>query len=1035
MYFNLQISVLRFTLCVIGFFYHKGGCFMSWFTKWAFKNKAAVTFLSVLILLVGILSYTKLPMEFLPAADQPIVSVIVMGHGTDSKTMEDQVTTPIENAVSGVKGKKHIYSNTSNGFAKIDLYFESGTNMKDTKQEVQESLSSINLPQSVSKPTIVQLNTSMIPIADVSVTFKDGLTPSNIDLANKKLIPYFKDIKGVANVQTFGTEKSFVSVKIDNFKMAQKKITLESVMGILRGQNSTISVGEKIINDKSSNITVVGNIDQLEKLKNLSVGENVKLSDIADVDMKKPEHSVTRIDGQDGLLLIVTKDSQSNAVSITKEVREATKELNKKYKNLNSSVMIATADMVKTSVHAMIKEVLLGALFATIVIMLFLRNIRSTLITIVSIPLSLCLTLFLLSQSGITLNILTLGGVAVAVGRLVDDSIVVIENIFRRMQKEKFSIDLIIDATKEVGVAITASTLTTVAVFLPIGIISTGLEDFVLPFALTITYSLLASLLVALTVVPLLCALFLKNAKLPEHKPSVRYKKIITWSLNHKWVVIVVSLLLFVGSITTYIVMPKGATDNSSADFIQTTLTYPSNTPLETVKENTLKLEKFILDQSEVEGVFAQLGSSEDAAKYGDVRSSTQAIYYITLKDKKATDKFVKTVNAQKSNYSDAELIAAATTMFGGAKTQISIDIVGNDLNDLEKTASEIKNKLVVINGVEKVTTNQEDKKTVYSLAVDPSKGSVDQLTQQLFAMLNRTPLGTITIDEQLTNVYLEPILEPKSPSDLSNIPVMTKTGMVPVSSIATLKEEEKPTKLFHKDGDTYLSVTAEVKPNKLSKINMDINKVIFGDKKSKGMDIPDDVNIYIGGALAQQSEDFSDLYMIMLISIGLVFLIMIITFKTFRAPIAIMCSLPLAAIGAVLGLVISRIAVEPTALLGALMLIGIVVTNAIVLLDRVKQREQHLILREAIIDAAITRMKPIVMTAVATVCAMLPLLFKKAETGSLVSQSLAVVVIGGLTVSTLLTLIVIPVVYELLYFRKSKKQRNNKNIIEAPTV
>jgi HAE1 family hydrophobic/amphiphilic exporter-1 len=256
----------------------------------------------------------------------------------------------------------------------------------------------------------------------------------------------------------------------------------------------------------------------------------------------------------------------------------------------------------------------------------------------------------------------------------------------------------------------------------------------------------------------------------------------------------------------------------------------------------------------------------------------------------------------------------------------------------------------------------------------------------------------------------------------------MTKTGMIPVSSVATLKVEEKSSNLYHKDGDPYLSISAEVKPDKLSKINADLNKVIFGDKKSKGMKIADGVNVYIGGALAQQSQDFSDLYMIMLVSIGLVFLIMIITFKTFRAPIAILCSLPLAAIGAVLGLIISRISVEPTALLGALMLIGIVVTNAIVLLDRVKQKEKQMILREAIIDAAVTRIRPILMTAVATICAMLPLLFKKAETGSLVSQSLAVVVIGGLTVSTLLTLIVIPVIYELLYFRRSRKQRRQQD-------
>jgi HAE1 family hydrophobic/amphiphilic exporter-1 len=293
---------------------------MSWFTKWAFNNKAAITFLSVLILLIGVLSYKKLPMEFLPAADQPIVSVIVMGQGTDSKTMEDQVTTPIESAVSGVKGKSHIYSSTSNGFSKIDVYYESGTNMKDAKQEVQESLNKVTLPQNVSKPTIVQLNTSMIPIADVAITFEDGLSPNNIDFANKKVIPYFKDIKGVADVQTYGTEKSFVSVKIDNAKLTQNKVSLETVMGIIRGQNSAVSVGEGIINYKTSNIKVVGNLDKIDKVKNLMVADHVKLADIATVEVKKPANNLTRINGKDGLLLIVTKDSNSNAVSITKDV-------------------------------------------------------------------------------------------------------------------------------------------------------------------------------------------------------------------------------------------------------------------------------------------------------------------------------------------------------------------------------------------------------------------------------------------------------------------------------------------------------------------------------------------------------------------------------------------------------------------------------------------------------------------------------------------------------------------------------------------
>ncbi|WP_409305815.1 efflux RND transporter permease subunit [Peribacillus sp. SCS-155] len=997
------------------------------FTKWAFGNKAAIAFLTVLSIIVGIISYRSLPMEFLPAADEPLVMVVVMGQGTDSKTMEDLVTSPIENAVAGVKGKSNIYSTTGDGYTKIDIMFSSGTNMKDAKLEVQEAISSIDFPKNVSKPTIVQRNTSMIPIADVAVTFDEGLTPNNVELAKQKIIPKYKDIKGVANVQTYGASNSFVSVKVDNEKLAKHRVSFENVTTVLRGQNTAVSVGEKIIDEKSANIKVIGNIESLDKIKNLPVSQNVKLGDIAAVSVNKPENTLTRINGSDGLLLIVTKDSNSNAVTISKEVRNTSKEISKEFDNVQAKVVLATADMVETSVHSMIKEVLLGALFATIVIMIFLRNIRSTLITIVSIPLSLCLTLFLLSRSGITLNILTLGGVAVAVGRLVDDSIVVIENIFRRMAKETFSVQMIIDATKEVGKAITASTLTTVAVFLPIGLVSGGLQDFMMPFALTITYSLLASLLVALTVVPVMSAAFLKNSKLPEHKPAVRFTKFVTWSLNHKWVVLLLSILLFAGSIGTYFAMPKGAVDNSTSDFVMATLNYRSDTPIETVKEKTLELENFIEKQKGINYVITRLGISEDAAKFGEVGSPTMSTFMIFMDEKDQTDTVVNNINKQKDQYEGAELTAGAASLTGGSGTQITIDVVGEEIAELEVTADAIKQKIQGIDGIEEVSTNQDDKKTIYSLEMNPEKGNAEQVSQQLYAMLNRTPLGSVSIEDQTTEVFLEPMVEPKSADDLKNIPLMTQQGMVPASEIASLKEEEKPTNQFHKNGDTYVRVTAIVESDKLSEINKEINRIIFGDKETNGMKIMDGVHVLIGGASTQQAEDFTDLFTIMIVSIGLVFLIMIITFKSFRAPIAILCSLPLAAIGAVLGLVISRIPVDITALLGALMLIGIVVTNAIVLLDRVKQKEETMILRDAIVEAAATRMRPIIMTAVATICAMLPLLFKKAETGALVSQSLAVVVIGGLAIATMLTLVVIPVVYELLHFKKSKKQRMAK--------
>lgn len=1001
---------------------------MSIFTKWSLKNKAAIAVLTILILAIGVVSYFRMPMEFLPSADNPQVTIISMGQGTDSKTMESEVTIPIERAVTGLNGKTSVYSTTGDGFSKVDLFYEAGYDMKQAKQDVQDALNSIALPSNISKPIISQLNTSMIPIANIAVTFDEGMTAENMDFAREKLQPLYQEIKGVSSVDVYGITNSSVSIQIDDKKLEEYQIPLQAVMGIIHGQNIAVAVGEKTIDGKTSNIKVIGDLTSIEKLKGLTVVPGVTLKDIASIKETTDVNFISRFNGKDSLDISITKDSHSNAVTISKKVEKVTKEINKKYKQQESVLYLSTSDLVQNSVHTMIKEVLLGALFATIVIMIFLRNIRTTFITIVSIPLSLCFTLFLLSWSGVTLNILTLGGVAVAVGRLVDDSIVVIENIFRKMQTEKFSVQMILDGTKQVGVAITASTLTTVAVFLPMSLLNGGLQEFLLPFALTVTYSLLASLIVALTVVPLMSAGLLKNTKIPAHKPAVRFPKIVTWSLNHKWIVFAISLFLFVGSIGTYFLIPKGTVDNSSADYVAVTLSYPNDTPIEKVKEKTLELESYIRTMDQVQYVLSQVGSPIEAAQYGSVGSPTEGSFNLLLNDKKDTDFIVEQIEKKKEQYPDALLeVETASFMMGGSSANITIDIVGEDLASLEKVAGDIKKKVQNIDGVEEVTTNQDEKKIVHSLIVDPTKGNTEQIAQQLGVMLNKTPIGTISLNDKQKTVFLEPLLNTETPEDLKKIQVMTDTGLVPISSVATLQSEERSTNQFHKDGNTYLRVTAVVDPAKLSEIANTINLEIFGDQKEqKGMDLPENVDVLIGGASTQQADDFTDLFLIMLVSIGIVFLIMVITFKSIKAPIAILCSLPLAAIGAILGILISRISIDITALLGALMLIGIVVTNAIVLLDRVKQNEQTMIIRDALVEATATRMRPIFMTAIATICAMLPLLMKQAETGSLVSQSLAVVVIGGLAMATLLTLIVIPCIYELLYFRKSKKQRMN---------
>ncbi|MGP7817150.1 efflux RND transporter permease subunit [Niallia sp. 01092] len=1003
---------------------------MSWFTRWAFGNKAAVGLIAIILLITGAVSYFRLPMELLPSADQPFLSVVVLGEGMDTKSMEDQVTKPVENALDSIDGKVNIFSTTGDGYSSTEIHLDSKKDKKEAKREIEEALAALTLPNTVSKPHVVLLNTSMIPVSYVSVSFDNEVTQKNIEFAKEKIIPEFKDIDGVSSVQTYGTVPSHVSVQLDQTKLMKNHVSFEQVISILQGQNASYSIGEKVIDNKSINMKIVGTVDSLEKLKDVKINESTSFADIANIQLKKQENILTRVNGKDSLLLVISKDGNSNAVAVSDNAEKTAKSISKKYNDVDARVMITFADTVKSSVNSMMREVLLGAAFATIVIMLFLRNIRSTLITIVSIPLSLAITLFLLKMSGVTLNILTLGGVAVAVGRLVDDSIVVIENIFRKMQQEKFSVSMVIEATKEVGAAITSSTLTTVAVFLPMGLLGGSLQDFILPFALTITYSLLASLIVALTVVPLMSASLLKNAKLHEHKPSKRLEKIVNWSLNHKAIVLITAFVVFGGSVASYMLLPKGTVDNSKPEFASVLLTYSNETPIETVKSESIKLEKYILEQEGIKDVYLQLGNAEDAAQFGQVNSSTQSQLLVTFKDEKDISKFVKDMQKQKKNYPNASLEASESTLMGGSQTSITIDIVGEDSKKREDTAEMVEKEIADISGIEKLTSNQEDKKQVYSFEVKPGLGKVDQIAKSTSMLINSTPIGAVNIDGESTAVQLEPMYKINSEEDLKKLPITTEAGPKTLSDLVDISKQEEPVKLYHKDGDPYIRLTAVIDPEKVSVISDEINKKINGDGKSKGLKIPSDVKVLIGGASADQSSDFNDLFMTMLVSIGIVFIIMVITFKSIKAPIAILASLPLAAIGAIAGIIISRISVDVTALLGALMLIGIVVTNAIVLLDRVKHNEQTMTIRDAVVEAVLVRMRPILMTAIATISAMLPLLFKQAESMNLVSSSLAIVVIGGLAVATILTLIIIPVIYELLYFRKSKKQRMNKTDI-----
>ncbi|WP_307468751.1 efflux RND transporter permease subunit [Paenibacillus harenae] len=996
---------------------------MELLTKWAFKNKLAIVVLVILSIILGVVSYVSIPMSYMPNAGETTISVTTISPTMDAKTITSNVTEPVEERLATLEGKVSVVSTTGDGFSQIIVSYIAGTDMKSAKEEIESKIAAIQLPQGVYPPVIAHLTTDMIPVVGVGLAFPEGNTEENLDWLQTEIIPVYQGISGIAGIQIFGMNQQQVLLQLDTVKMNELGVPIQAVTGVLQGKTNVMSTGNFTIDGKTSSIQVVGEIADLTEMNDWVITPEVKLGDIASVELSKDENAMTRVNGKESIALSFTKNSSSNTVTLSKDIAEKTDELVKKFDSrLEASIYFNSATFVENSVGGMVKEVLLGALFATLIILLFLRNWRTTLIAIVSIPLSLCMTVYLLAQSGISLNIMTLGGVAVAVGRLVDDSIVVIENIYRHIQKRGASLQVVSDAVREVASAITSSTFTTIAVFLPIGLVA-SLKELILPFALTVVYSLLASLIVAVTVVPLMSMGLLKKVKMVEHKSSTRYISALKWSLNHKIIVILTAAVLFFGSIGVYAVLPKGVANTSDSTMINVSFSLPGDTPAAQVRESVTQLESFIMAQPGTKNVYFTLGSNLENAQNGDVSSLTSVSYMVSLKENADANQLMDSIRTQQEVFQQATLDITVGLPGMNSGSVITLDLLGNNLDDLDQAASLVLDSMKSIEGVEKATSNQEEKKPNFEVRVDTSVANASDIGAQLALMLNRSPIGMVNSGGENYTLLLEAVQNPETESDILNLPIMTSQGVAKLESLAEIRKTEESTMIFHKDGKDFVRVSVQVEPSKVGDVNQEIKT------KADGLSLPESVTLVIGGAGAQQSSDFNSLFMTMLTSIGIVFLILILTFKNFRAPFAILFSLPLAAIGAVLGLAISKIPVDTTTLVGALMLIGIVVTNAIVLLDRIKQNEFSMTVRESIMEAGATRLRPILMTALATVAAMTPLLFSNPEDGNIVSKSLSIVVIGGLVIATFLTVFVVPVVYELFYFRKGKQVSRDDSI------
>ncbi|AXT11509.1 efflux RND transporter permease subunit [Bacillus velezensis] len=1041
---------------------------MNHIINFVLKNKFAVWLMTIIVTVAGLYAGLNMKQESIPDVNMPYLSVNTTYPGAAPSQVADDVTKPIEQSVQNLEGVSVVTSTSSENVSSVMIEYDYNKDMDKAKTEVAEALDSVSLPDDAKKPDISRYSLNSFPILTLSVTSgKSSLEDLTKNVENT-LVPKLEGIQGVASVQVSGQQEEQVEFSFKDKKMKEYGLDEDTVKKVIQGSDVNTPLGLYTFGNKEKSVVVNGNITSIKDLKEMRIpvtsssaaqGQaggagaasaadaqamqqaqqsasagvpTVKLSDIADIkDVKKAE-SISRTNGKDSIGINIVKANDANTVEVADAIKDELNQYKKDHKGFKYSSTLDMAEPITESVDTMLSKAIFGAIFAVVIILLFLRDIKSTMISIVSIPLSLLIALLVLNQLDVTLNIMTLGAMTVAIGRVVDDSIVVIENIYRRMRLKDEPLrgkQLVREATKEMFKPIMSSTIVTIAVFLPLAMVGGQIGELFMPFALTIVFALAASLLISITLVPMLAhSLFRKSltgapVKAKEHKPGRLanfYKKVLNWSLRHKWITSIIAVLMLVGSL--FLVPLIGASYLPAQADKTMQLTYtpePGETKSEAEKA-AQKAEDMLLKRKHVDTVQYSLGSQSPLGG-----SSNGALFYVKYEDDtpdfdKEKDNVLKEIKKTSSrgewksqNFSSS-----------GNNNELTYYVYGDSESDIKGTVKDIEGIMKKQKDLKDINSGLSSTYDEYTFVADQEKLSkqgltASQISQALMSQTSQSPLTTVKKDGKELDVNIKTEKDQyKSVKELEDKTITSPAGQeVKIGDVAKVKNGTTSDTISKRDGKVYADVTATVTSDNVTKVSSAVQKKV--DK----LDKPDNVSIDTGGVSADIADSFTKLGLAMLAAIAIVYLVLVITFGGALAPFAILFSLPFTVIGALAGLYVSGETISLNAMIGMLMLIGIVVTNAIVLIDRVIHKEaEGLSTREALLEAGSTRLRPILMTAIATIGALLPLALGFEGGSQVISKGLGVTVIGGLISSTLLTLLIVPIVYEVLAkFRKKK--------------
>ncbi|WLR54207.1 efflux RND transporter permease subunit [Mesobacillus subterraneus] len=1011
--------------------------------KFIVKRKILVSLMVVLVLLIGSFSVLKLDKELFPSIKMDGAYVEIYAGEMPAIEVERTITSPLEKKILGIEGVEEVLSTSNIGKSSMQLTIERGRG-EEVFKEVESVVNSTTSDMSGVKDVMTgQFGTSQAYdfFMDVSGSDMEKMTA----FAKNILEPRLEALPEVHDVSLSGIVEKEVTVELKRDEVFKNGLDAAQVIGAIQQANNEATLGQLNNETNSPSLRWNTQLESIENVKNLQIPAAngfIKLSQVADVQLQPMENSsfVWKNGSKDFIFVQVGRVADATQIEMAEAVREEIKQIRKEglVSGVELNEMVAQADYVKESIDGVTSNILIGAAIAVAILMLFLRNIRATLIVGLSIPTSVLLTFASMWIFGYSFNMLTLIGLGLGIGMMVDSSIVILESIYRKKELGLKSLEAVIKGTQEVATAVLASMLTTIVVFVPIGLLGGEMGSFMIILSVVVTITLVSSVIVSFTLIPSLSEKFLKLKKKEGTSKEGRlvrgYSKMISWTIKkkrHSFAVIGLFFLMLVGSLMLVTKIPMTIMPDMMNRYAELIVTVEQGLSLEEKQEIVTEMNKALGAITDVESNYVM----DNGSMLYTVINMTKGDE-ITREQKNVNEEILKSLRGLEEKV-PLKSVAAAMSAGGGSPVQVNIS--GERFDELNTIADGFIEELKTIEGIVAVEnsierTSVEQVVQFNETEIEKAGLSQPQIKQFIEQAFLQMPVGEMKINEENVPLKVKWDEEMNTKSALLDLNVPTPSGEKKLSEFISLKSVENPNEISHKDGERYISISADIEGKDLGTINREVQKLM--DK----YDVPEGYSIAPAGDLEQQQELVQDMVLILAISIFLVYLVMTVQFNHLGHPLIVMSVIPMTIVGVILGLFLTQQELSIMSGMGIIMLIGIVLNNAILLIDRTNQlRNEGYTVQEALVEAGKNRIRPILMTTLTTVGGMLPLALATGGSGNY-QGPMATAIIAGLSFATLITLLLIPAVYRIFtrsaekrswFSRKAKKSK--RTITPAP--